>query len=139
LDLSKLQPGESLFSDRITVSAADATAYLSATEDDGDIYAREHLVPPLAIAALVMSAAMRRVELPAGAVHTGQELDFAAPVREGEELECSASVLQNSVRRGTRFLALGAVGTRSGEPVVSGKVSLAIPDAEEEAGDADAS
>jgi hypothetical protein len=139
LDLSKLQPGQPLFSDRITVSAADAMAYLSATEDDGDIYAREHLVPPMAITALVMSAAMRRVELPAGAVHTSQELEFAAPVSEGEELECSASVLQNSVRRGTRFLALEVIGTKSGETVVSGKVSLAIPDAGEEGGDADAS
>ncbi len=29
------------------------------------------------------------VELPAGAVHTGQELEFAAPVSEGAELELS--------------------------------------------------
>jgi acyl dehydratase len=133
LDLSALEPGQALFSKRIVVTAADAASYLTAVEDDAALYAAERLVPPMAVAALVMGAAMEAVALPSGAVHTGQELEFAAPVREGTELACGATVAQNSVRRGTRFLVLEIHGERGGVTAVAGRTSIAIAESSKDA------
>jgi acyl dehydratase len=126
VDLSTLEPGQSLFSSRLTLTSDAVAAYLAAVEDDSPLYAREHLVPPMAVAALVMGALMEAVELPAGAVHTGQELQFAAPVAEGAEVVCGATVVQNSVRRGTRFLVLEISGDVGTEAAFRGRVSLAV-------------
>ena len=133
-DLSQLKPGQSLLDERIVISAAAAEAYRTAIEDDTALYADERLVPPMAVAALVMGAAMRAVELPAGAVHTGQELEFAAPISEGAELSCSATVAQNSVRRGTRFLVLEIRGEQEGELAVAGRVTIAVAEADDGSG-----
>ena len=132
MDLSTLQPGQPLFSERIVITPAQAAAYRSAVEDDDVLYEQEHLVPPMAVAALVMGTALRAVELPAGAVHTGQELEFAAPVAEGATLSCSATVAQNSVRRGTRFLVIEILGGEADAPAVAGRISLAIAQENEE-------
>ena len=126
MELATLEPGHSLFDVKMTITEDQVQAYLDAVEDDDDIYRAEGLAPPMAVAALVMAAAMRAVELPAGAVHTGQELDFVAPVRLGAELDCGATVAQNSVRRGTRFLVLQITGGTGSQPAMSGRVSIAI-------------
>ena len=74
-----------------------------------------------------MGAAMEAVELPAGAVHTAQELEFGGPVDEGVVLACSATVVSNSVRRGTRFIVLEMLGVDGGETALSARSTIAIP------------
>ena len=132
MNLATLEPGQLLFDLKMTITEDQVRAYLDAVEDNDDVYREEGLAPPMAVAALVMGAAMRVVDLPAGAVHTGQELDFVAPVRFGAELGCGASVAQNSVRRGTRFLVLQITGAVGSQPAMSGRVSIAIAGVEEE-------
>jgi len=85
-------------------------------------------VPPMAVAALVMSQALKAIELPAGAVHIGQELGFQAAVNVGADVDCSARVVQNSVRRGTRFMALEITAGVGEAKALTGRVSLAIPE-----------
>ena len=131
VDLSKLEPGQPLLDERIVISATAAEAYRAAVGDDTALYADERLVPPMAVVALVMGAAMRAVELPAGAVHTGQELEFAAPVSEGAELSCIAKVAQNGLRRGTRFLVIEIRGQLEDELAVAGRVSIAVTEADD--------
>ncbi len=130
MDLSTLEPGLLLLSKRITITAAAAAEFRSAVEDSAELYADERLVPPMAAAALVMGEAMRAVELPGGAVHTGQELEFLAAAPEDAELACTASVAQNSVRRGSRFLVLEIRGELSGEgdpeTVVAGRATIVV-------------
>ena len=129
MDLPILEPGRTLLHAPLTISPQEIDAYLSAVDDDADVYRAEHLAPPMAVAALVMASAMRAVGLPAGAVHTGQELDFAAPVAlgpDGATLDCLASVAQNSVRRGTRFLVLEITADVQGRRAVTGRISLAV-------------
>ena len=125
MDLSTLEPGQRLFSQSMAVSAAHAAAYRSAVGDDGAL-AEEHLVPPMALAAMVMGAAMEAVELPAGAVHTAQELEFGQPVAEGATLACSATVVSNSVRRGTRFIVLEMRGGDGTETALAARSTIAI-------------
>ena len=135
INLSTLEPGKNLFSGPMTLSPQDIDAYLGAVGDDADVYRAEGLAPPMAVAAFVMATAMRAVALPAGAVHTGQELDFAAPVPLGSggivTLDCAGTVAQNRVRRGTRFLTIEITGALNGTRAVTGRISLAIADAEE--------
>ena len=124
MDLSTLEPGQQLFSRSMSVSADDAASYRAAVGDETP--SDEHAVPPMAVAAMVMGAAMQTVELPAGAVHTAQELEFARPVEEGATLVCSATVVSNSVRRGTRFLVLELLGVDGDETAVSARTTIAI-------------
>ncbi len=125
MDLSTLEPGQRLFSRSMAVSAAAAASYRSAVGDDAPA-AGEHVVPPMAVAAMVMGAAMAAVELPAGAVHTAQELEFARPVEEGAPLTCSATVAANSVRRGTRFVVLEMRGVDGTEMAFAARTTIAI-------------
>ena len=64
-------------------------------------------------------------------MHTGQELGFLAAVDVGAEVQCTAKVVQNSVRRGTRFMALEITADVGDERALMGRVSLAIPEEEE--------
>jgi len=134
MDLAILEPGQTLLHAPLTISPQEIDAYLDAVDDDADVYRAERLAPPMAVAALVMALAMRAVALPAGAVHTGQELDFAAPVAlgpDGATLDCLASVAQNSLRRGARFLVLEITADVQGRRAVTGRISLAVAESEE--------
>ena len=131
MDLGTLEPGHTLVEREIVVTAAMAGAYAAAVGDANALYAQEGLVPPMAVAALVMAEAMDAVSLPAGTVHTGQELTFSRPVAVGAAVRCSATVAANSVRRGTRFLTLDLRGERDGGAAVEGRAALAIPEAGE--------
>jgi hypothetical protein len=131
INISTLEPGQTLFSAPLTVTPEAIDAYLGAVGDDADVYRAEGLAPPMAVAALVMTTAMQAVALPAGAVHTGQELEFTAPVALGSTLDCGATVAQNSVRRGTRFLTLEITGDVNGTRAVTGRISLAVAGQEE--------
>jgi acyl dehydratase len=130
MDIATAEPGTTLFKQRMTISRGAVDAYVSAVEDGNALYAAENIAPPMAVAALVMAQALKAIELPPGSVHTGQELEFSAPVPTGIEIACTATVSQNSVRRGTRFVALDIVGEVDGQCAVAGKVSLAIPETE---------
>ena len=131
MDLATLEPGHELFSRRITVTDDSVAGYLTAVDDDSGAYAQEGIVPPMAVAELVMGEALKAIELPAGAVHTGQELGFQAAVEVGTDVDCSAKVVQNSVRRGTRFMALEITADVGDARALTGRVSLAIPDGSE--------
>ncbi len=128
MELNTLEPGHRLVDREIVVTEEMAGAYVRAVGDECALYAEEGLVPPMAVAALVMAEAMDAVSLPAGAVHTGQELTFSRAVAMGSAVRCSATVAANSVRRGTRFLTLDLLGALDGEAAVEGRAALAIPE-----------
>ncbi|MEK9659736.1 MAG: MaoC family dehydratase [Chloroflexota bacterium] len=126
MDLSTLQPGQRLCGGPLTIPSERAVAYRAAVGASGSPGA----VPGMAVAALVMAEAMAAVDLPAGTVHTGQEVAFSGPVAAGEALETEATVAANSVRRGTRFLVLELAASRAGKPVLVARANLAIPEPE---------
>ncbi|MXY60171.1 MAG: MaoC family dehydratase [Chloroflexi bacterium] len=128
MDLNALEPGHALVDREVVITSAMADAYISAVGDGNTLYAKEGVVPPMAVAALVMAEAMEAVSLPAGTVHTGQELTFLRPVAMDSAVRCSATVAANSVRRGTRFLTLDLRGEMDGEAAVEGRAALAVPE-----------
>ena len=127
MDLSSLGPGQDIGEEGLLLSQEAADAYQAAVGGDNLLYRQHHVVPPMVVAALAMGAIMRTVQLPAGAVHTGQELEFFQPVAPNTPLRCAMSIGQNSVRRGARFLTLDFQVVTDGRVVVHGLSSVVIP------------
>lgn len=130
-DYAELKPGRR-FSDRIYALDSDMVAgYVRAVQDANPLAPDEsgrEVVPPMAVAALGLRGAVEDLRIPGGTLHAGQEFDFAAAVRVGDSLRCEASIAQNSVRGGWRFLVVECKATDDGgAQVMSGKSSLMIP------------
>jgi acyl dehydratase len=138
MDLKTLEPGYQLLDDELHISRKDAAVYQAAVgdktgaflevggESDRPAPMSPLSVPPMAVAARAMALAMQAVELPAGAVHTAQELAFIHPVPPNALLHCTARVGQNSVRGGARFLTLEFQVTNGGTLMVEGRAFIAI-------------
>jgi len=124
--LDSLGPGQLVGEEELSISQEAVEAYQGAVRGENATPLHPMLVPPMAVAALAMGAALRAAQLPPGAVHTGQELEFLAPVEPSTRLHCSVTVGQNSVRRGTRFLTLQFQVAREGQTLVQGLTSLII-------------
>ncbi|MBI2831353.1 MAG: MaoC family dehydratase [Chloroflexi bacterium] len=85
-------------------------------------------VPPLAIAAYIMTAMTKTVSLPPGTIHASQELEFLKPVPIGTTISCTSKVAQK-VQRGKLnllMIQLEALDQDKGK-VLSGKATLVLP------------
>ncbi len=80
-----------------TPAADDVSAYLAAT---GDATAYGDCLPPLAVAALGLSALQSVISLPEGSLHTGQEVEQLALARAGEPMTLTGRIAQRSERQG---------------------------------------
>lgn len=130
-DYSQLKPGRR-FSDRLHSLDSDSVdEYVRAVQDRNPPLADEsgrELVPPMAVAALGLRGAVEDLRIPGGTLHAGQEFAFAAAVRVGDSLRCEASIAQNSVRGGWRFLSVDCVAAGAdGAAAMRGKSSIMIP------------
>lgn len=115
------------------LGADDARRYLDAVEDrtgaydvgpDGPAW-----VPPLAVAALALRAILEQVNLPAGALHTGQEVEFRRPVPLGSLLRPAARVAQRSEMRGAviSIVEFDVAAEGSSDPSVVGRATVMMP------------
>ena len=131
VDYSALTPGQEVSRHSYRLDADTVATYVDAVDDrsrDWMATDRDGFVPPMAIAALAFKGLIRDLAIPGGAVHGGQELEFKGAVRLGDTLACRAGVLQNSVRRGWRFLVLGLAVEDAGErEVMTGKSTIMLP------------
>lgn len=131
IDYSSLQPGQRLSHELLTLDADSIAAYIDAVSDssrpasgDGAPFA-----PPMAIAALALSAVINALQIPGGAIHAGQELDFRKAMPVGATLACTAILAQNSMRRGWRFLVVNLTAADGdGNAVMSGKSTIMLPE-----------
>jgi hypothetical protein len=114
------------------VSAANVAAYLTAVQDESGVYGEA--VPPLAVAAAALRALLEQLELPAGTLHTAQEVECLAAVPAGAGLTMAGRLAQRSERGG--FVAsviefeVTLEGSRA-EPVLRGRATVMAPQAEE--------
>ena len=130
IDYSKLETGQQVSNQSLTLDAKAVGAYVAAVEDTSSPEAPDgtSLVPPMAIAALALSAVINTLQIPGGTVHASQELGFGASVLVGETLQCTATLAQNSVRRGWRFLVVTLEAVSSdGSIVMEGKSTIMLP------------
>lgn len=130
IDYSKLETGQELSNQSLTLDAKAVGDYVAAVSDNSSPVASDGtlLVPPMAIAALALSAVINALQIPGGTIHASQELGFGGAVRVGESLDCRATLAQNSVRRGWRFLVVNMEATsKVGTIVMEGKSTIMLP------------
>ena len=130
IDYSKLETGQELSSQSLTLDAKAVEEYTAAVSDTSSPVASDGspLVPPMAIAALALSAIINTLQIPGGTIHASQELGFGAAAPVGATLDCRATLAQNSVRRGWRFLVVNMEATsEGGDIVMEGKSTIMLP------------
>ena len=130
IDYSKLETGQELSSQSLTLDAKAVEEYTAAVSDTSSPVARDgsSLVPPMAIAALALSAVINTLQIPGGTIHASQELGFGAAAPVGATLDCRATLAQNSVRRGWCFLVVNMEATsEGGDIVMEGKSTIMLP------------
>ena len=130
IDYSTLEAGQQLTGQPLHLDAKAVADYVAAVNDTSSPSAADGapLAPPMAIAALALSAVINALQIPGGTIHASQELDFGAAVPVGATLDCTASVAQNSVRRNWRFLVVNMEATRTdGGVVMEGKSTIMLP------------
>lgn len=85
-------------------------------------------VPPLALAAKVLTLLMGHLSLPPGTVHTSQEVSADRAVRVGEELWCSAKILRPFPRGDWLFISTEfALRDKANSRVLKGKTTVMVP------------
>ena len=120
-----LRRGDAIPPFSFRVSAADVRAYLDATGCNK--HAWKHAVPPHALAALTLAGLMDEVPLPAGAVHTAQELESIRAVEHDEPIEAWLTIAQQSVRQGTNVVVF-AIELRGDDGVaLRGRTTVMAP------------
>lgn len=130
IDYSKLETGQELSSQTLTLDSKAVGEYTAAVSDTSSPIASDGtpLVPPMAIAALALSAVINTLQIPGGTIHASQDLGFGAAVPVGTTLQCRATIAQNSVRRGWRFLAVNMEATsEDGGVAMEGKSTIMLP------------
>ena len=107
-------------------------SYLTAVEDEAlprlTQAAGLAWVPPMAVAALALRSLMEEMSLPAGSIHTSQELEFQRPLTAGEGFTCRAWMAHRSQRGEWWLLAVELeVQDQTGRPVLAGRTTVMIP------------
>ncbi len=130
--LSDLPKGHEFPATALQITSEDALAYLGAVQDANSVYQDHGLVPPLAVAARALGALLQMMELPPGALHTGQQFESAAGVPFGASLTMNARIAQRSERAGLiisviEFEVAIAPALAGKTPVLTGKTTVMTP------------
>jgi len=131
IDYGDLTVGQKI-SDRTHLLDAELVSrYADAVEDRATLHSSvdgRPLVPPMAVAALSLRGVVQDLEIPGGTLHAGQELEFRGAVGVGTALDCSATLVQYSVRGEWRFLVVELeVVDSAGLVVMTGKSTIIVP------------
>jgi hypothetical protein len=135
-NVADLPRGYELPAARFRLSGGDVRGYLEAVEDRSNAYGQGRegpaWVPPLAVAALALRAILEQVELPAGALHASQEVEFRRPVPVGTSLHSRARVAQRSEMRGAviSVIEFDVAEEGSSTPALVGRATILAPGGE---------
>ncbi len=127
--LTELPKGHEFPAIDLQVTQDEIAAYADAVGDDNEIYASVGLAPPLAIAARALGALLELMELPAGTLHTGQELTCRAAVPIGARLRLTGRIAQRSERAGLIVSGIELAITIEGDdaPAIFAKSTIMSP------------
>ena len=99
--------------------------YVPAVEDGAT---GEDSIPPMAVAAQAIRGLLEAMPLPAGAIHTGQELEFLRPLSGLQRLALRAQVSNASVRQGLAITVVDLeLRDEAGSAVMHGRSTLMAP------------
>ena len=127
--LSDLPKGHEFPPATFTLTPEAVLRYLDAVEDGNAIYIERGLAPPLCAAASALGALLELLELPAGTLHTGQEVDVRGGVQIGAQLTLTGRIAQRSERAGMVICALEFALTPAGSraPALAGRTTVLAP------------
>ena len=106
------------------LTAEDVGRYLDAVQDDNAAYLERGLAPPLAVAAYALGILLELVELPAGALHTSQEMEAHAGVSIGVSLTLTGRIAQRSERAGLSISVIEFEIRTAASAAVSGRTTV---------------
>lgn len=111
-----------------TLTDESVRQYLDAVGDDLGLYAEVGLAPPLALCAWSLGAMLERLSLPAGTIHSIQEMEVLAGVKAGDVIRGEALPERSRSRGDLRFMTVGyTLYGESGDVVQRGKTTVLIP------------
>ena len=126
MEISLLEQGRIIFQKSLSFSREEVSQYLDAIEDNSIEYLEETKTPPLAILAQVMAEAISEIGLPAGTVHTNQEIEWMKSINLGTTVDCVCTINSNLERNGARFLILEFQGSSNNCLIFYAKTTLVI-------------
>ena len=114
---------------RLEITPETVAAYLQAVGDALPIYSETGLTPPLLLAAATLG--LLESAIPAGSIHTIQEVDARRPVPQGETLQATVNAERPRERGGRQFAtfncALSSPAEADGPPALTSKTTIMLP------------
>lgn len=112
----------------VDLSSGWVRDYTAAVEDGAIGAQGAELVPPMALAALSIRALLEGAQLPAGAIHLGQDLAFLRPVGVGERLSAGGRIASRGERQGWVLMGIDLrVEDEARAPVMTGRATVTMP------------
>ena len=103
--------------------------YLKAVDDTSPLYVQLNVVPPIAIVAHVICEILSKLDLPRGAIHTGQEINFTGMAQIGQNLHCGINLSRPFTRHDwTHIAAKFRVKNNSGISILTGRTAVMVTD-----------
>lgn len=134
--IADLPVGYEFASIRFQLQPQEVDLYLQAVGESNDLFQQQRFVPPTALAAYALRGILREINLPAGALHSAQEMSVSRPMTSNETIIFRAKLTRNAVRRGWRFVSIDFDGVDEGEvQVIRGKSTVVIPEGQEGGGE----
>jgi acyl dehydratase len=127
-EYNELTTGYEFAPKQFRLDKAMVAAYLKAVEGDTHVYEELEIVPPMAIAALAMTALSEGITFPSGAIHVSQELQFLDIVSLNETLTSQARISRKLERGKFHMLTISiSVQNEQKIPVLAGETSFILP------------
>lgn len=115
-----------------TVTEESVESYLKAVGDGQKLYLELGLAPPLALCAYALGVMLQKLSLPAGTIHSIQEMQVLSPIVIGQEVQGEAVPERPRIRGGLQFTTVAySLKDKTGKPVQTGKTTVLTPAAEE--------
>ena len=130
IDYSTIPTGQTFSHKAYRLDMAMLDQYLESVGDrsmDWGANCVDRVVPPMAVAAMSLRGVIGDLALPPGSLHAGQELQFKGSVTIGEDLDCRAMLVQNSIRGNWRYIVVQLTVLTGGREVMTGKSTLVLP------------
>lgn len=129
VEFQQLEVGYEFSPSRYQLQPSMVNAYFEAVEETSDLYQDTTLVPPLAAAALAMTALSDKLSFPAGAIHISQEFEFMDTVSVNDILTSYARVTKKQDRGKLHILTITFnVFNKQQKEVLSGKTTFLLPE-----------
>jgi len=129
LTWEQLVPGQEFSPVTYQMTDSVVSKYLKSVDrfDEWQSSSMSEYVPPMAIAACAMSVMSKLFIMPAGAIHTSEELQFYKPVPIGAIVSCHAKIGRKLGRGKFQMLTLEMdIINDYSERVVSGQTSIIL-------------